>query len=389
MSATGPKNAEPLFPAPRPLYLMIGGFLGAGKTTAVGKLAKRLVAKGARVGLITNDQGRNLVNTAMLRSQGFATEEIPGGCFCCRFNSLVDAAARLTQQNRPEVFIAEPVGSCTDLVATVTYPLRRLYGDNFIVAPVSVLVDPIRASRVFGLEPGGNFSEKVLYIYHKQIEEADLVVINKSDLLDESRLNAVRTAIDARFPGKETLEISARNEVNLDAWLDRITSREQAGGKAMEVDYEVYADGEALLGWLNCTVQLAADRAFDSDRFLRRVAEATQERLRERQAEVAHLKMTLSPNSAMPGDLAVVNLVRNDFVPEISLKLDGPVKGGQLIINLRAETAPDVLASVVREALAASAQAFPCLRATLDHLEHFRPGKPSPTHRFATAPQGL
>src|SRR5262245_24182990 len=114
-------------------YIMIGGFLGAGKTTAVGKLAKHLRDKRLKVGLITNDQGRNLVDTAMLRSQGFATEEIPGGCFCCRFNSLVEAAHKLTADLHPEVFIAEPVGSCTDLVATVTYPLRRLYGANFTV----------------------------------------------------------------------------------------------------------------------------------------------------------------------------------------------------------------------------------------------------------------
>src|SRR5205814_2970946 len=133
-------------------YIMIGGFLGAGKTTAVGKLAAQLTGQGLRVGLITNDQGRNLVDTAMLRSQGFATEEIPGGCFCCRFNSLVEAAQKLTANNRPEVFIAEPVGSCTDLVATVTYPLRRLYGEDFQVAPVSVLVGPVRAVRVLGPE---------------------------------------------------------------------------------------------------------------------------------------------------------------------------------------------------------------------------------------------
>src|SRR5215213_2241516 len=91
-------------------YIMIGGFLGAGKTTAVGALARSLSAEGLRVGLITNDQGRNLVDTAMLRSQGFATEEIPGGCFCCRFNSLVEAAQKLAAANGPEVFIAEPVG---------------------------------------------------------------------------------------------------------------------------------------------------------------------------------------------------------------------------------------------------------------------------------------
>ena len=251
--------------APKARYIMIGGFLGAGKTTAVGKLAKRLSGQGLRVGLITNDQGRNLVDTAMLRSQGFATEEIPGGCFCCRFNSLVDAAQKLTEQSRPDVFVAEPVGSCTDLVATVTYPLRRLYGENFTVAPVSVLVDPIRALRVLGLEAGGNFSEKVIYIYNKQIEEADLVVISKCDLLDAARLDALRGAIEAKFPGKEILIVSAREGTNLDAWFDRVASEEQAGGKAMEVDYKVYADGEALLGWLNCTVQLSAKEAFDGD----------------------------------------------------------------------------------------------------------------------------
>jgi G3E family GTPase len=364
-------------------YIMIGGFLGAGKTTAVGKLAKCLSDQGLRVGLITNDQGRNLVDTTMLRSQGFATEEIPGGCFCCRFNSLVDAAQKLTEQSRPEVFIAEPVGSCTDLVATVTYPLRRLYGDHFTVAPVSVLVDPIRASRVFGLEKGGSFSEKVIYIYNKQMEEADLVVISKCDLLDNARLESLRAAIAAKFPRKEIFAVSAREGTNLDAWFKKVTSKDQTGGKAMEVDYTVYADGEARLGWLNCTVRLSAKKAFDADNFLRELASQVQKRLQAEKAEVAHLKMTLSPDSGL-GEIAVINLVRNDFVPELSMRLEEPVESGQLIVNLRAEAAPDVLRTAVREGLTAAAGKFASLHATLDHLEHFRPGKPTPTHRFKT-----
>ena len=362
-------------------YIMIGGFLGAGKTTAVGKLAARLTAQGLRVGLITNDQGRNLVDTAMLRSQGFATEEIPGGCFCCRFNSLVEAAHKLTKQSRPEVFIAEPVGSCTDLVATVTYPLRRLYGGDFTVAPVSVLVDPIRALRVFRLEEGGSFSEKVLYIYSKQLEEADLIIISKSDLLDQVRLASLRAAITARFPGKEILAVSPRDGINLDAWFGKIASKEQAAGKAMAVDYAVYADGEALLGWLNCTVQLSARKAFDADRFLKELAGEVQTRMRVEGAEVAHLKMTLSPEGGL-GEVGVVNLVRNDFVPELSMSLEAPVERGQLIINLRAEAAPALLGRVVRQSVEAAASAVGTLDAQLDHLEHFRPGKPTPTHRF-------
>jgi len=361
---------------------MIGGFLGAGKTTAVGRLARELKNKGLRVGLITNDQGRNLVDTTMLRAQGFATEEIPGGCFCCRFDSLVDAAQRLTASTRPEIFIAEPVGSCTDLAATVTYPLRRMYQDNFTVAPISVLVDPVRAQRVFGLQKGGSFSDKVIYIYRKQIEEADIVVISKSDLLKENELDGLRRAITKEFPGKEVMAVSARSGNNLGAWFARILDATQSARTAMPVDYEVYADGEALLGWLNCTVNIAVTRAFDSGKFLQQLAREIQERLRARDAEVAHMKMTLSPSGSLSGEIAGINLVRNDFVPELAFRLEAPVKGGQLIVNLRAEAAPDVLGTAMREGLAAAAESFPTLTATVDHLEHFRPGKPTPTHRI-------
>jgi G3E family GTPase len=365
---------------------MIGGFLGAGKTTSVARLAERLTREGLRVGLITNDQGAALVDTAMLRSRGFATEEIPGGCFCCRFNSLVEAADKLTQDARPEVFIAEPVGSCTDLVATVTYPLRRMYGGDFSIAPLSVLVDPVRALRVFGLEDGGKFSPKVLYIYRKQLEEADLIVINKCDLLDRARLAALRERLAAEFPAAEVFEVSARTGSGLDAWFDRITSTDQPGGTAMEVDYEVYAEGEALLGWLNCTVQISRTRGFDGNAVLRELAQSVQQFLSAQAAEVAHLKMTLSPIDAGLGDIAVVNLVRNDVVPELTQELPDLVYAGQLILNLRAEGPPDLLHDAVTRALTRAGQEHAGLFLRLEHSEHFRPGKPQPTHRIQSVP---
>ena len=362
---------------------MIGGFLGAGKTTAIARLAARLVAAGKRVGLITNDQGSALVDTAMLRSRGFATEEIPGGCFCCRFNSLVEAAGRLSAQTAPDVFIAEPVGSCTDLVATVTYPLRRLYGDHFSIAPLSVLLDPVRALRVLGLETGGQFSEKVRYIYRKQLEEADIIVINKRDLLDGPRLARLRGALQENFPSAGIFEVSARTGDGLEGWFDRVTADDQAAGAVMAVDYELYAEGEALLGWLNSTVEVTATTAFDGNAWLADLAADLQRRLNARGAEVAHLKMTLSPDEGL-GGLAVVNLVRNDFVPELSQQLAEELRTGQLLINLRAEAAPEQLREVVLEAVAQSGAKQPGVKARLEHLEHFRPGKPMPTHRFTS-----
>lgn len=363
-------------------YIMIGGFLGAGKTTAVSRLAKHLHEQGLKIGLITNDQGNQLVDTAMLSSQGFPVEEISGGCFCCRFNSLMDAAKKLSSETRPDVFVAEPVGSCTDLVATVSYPLRRIYGDNFAIAPLSVLVDPVRAMRVLGLAEGGKFSDKVTYIYRKQLEEADLIVLNKCDLLSPEQRATLLDALRAGFPNAELLEISARTGEGLPAWFERIThGAQQSSRPAMKVDYEIYAEGEALLGWLNATVELKADEPFDGNAFLKQFATAMQQRLAAKDGEIAHLKMTLDPEDGI-GDLAVINLVRNDYVAELSQELQDPLEAGQLILNIRAEVMPDVLRAAVTESLERCATDQPGLSARLVHLEFFQPGKPQPTHRI-------
>jgi hypothetical protein len=258
-----------------------------------------------------------------------------------------------------------------------------MYGDRFIIAPLSVLVDPVRAMRVLGLEEGGKFSDKVLYIYRKQLEEADIIVINKCDLLETAKRTDLRQALQRGFPPAEILEVSAREGTGLDAWFDRITAAEQTERRAMAVEYELYAEGEALLGWLNCTAELSTEGGFDADAVLKQLAGDIQKRLQTAGAEIAHLKMTLSPDTGL-GGIAVINLVRNDYAPEVSLTLEEPVESGQLIINLRAEAAPEVLHDSVQAAFASLTGWFAGLKARVEHLEHFRPGKPMPTHRMTT-----
>jgi len=368
----------------RARYIMVGGFLGAGKTTSISRLARKLSDQGLRIGLITNDQGSGLVDTAMLRSKGFATAEIPGGCFCCRFNSLVDAADGLTQDSQPDVFIAEPVGSCTDLVATVTYPLRRIYGDQFEIAPLSVIIDPVRAMRILGIKPGRKFSDKVVYIYLKQLEEADVVVINKMETISEADLNHLIDRLDSEYPGKKVMAISAREGTGLESWLRHIQASEPLSETAMDVDYELYAEGEALLGWLNATVELKSTAAFNGNEWIKDIALKLQQQLKSNSAEVAHLKMTLSPNKGLD-DIAVINLVRNDFIPELSQELPEDITEGQVIINLRAEANPTLLKQAVIEAIQQMETDHPQVKGTLDHVEHFRPGKPEPTYRLSEA----
>lgn len=368
---------------PKARYIMIGGFLGAGKTTAILKLAGHLRDAGQRVGLITNDQSVGLVDTALLSSHGFATEEITGGCFCCRFNSLTDAADRLTEASRPEVFIAEPVGSCTDLKASVSYPLRRMYGDSYSVAPLSVLIDPIRAERILGLEAGKTFTKKVVYVYEKQLEEAEIIVVNKIDLLPAERRSRLTAELGKRFPKAIVVEASARTGEGMSAWFDLVSGRDLGTDASMDVDYELYAEGEALLGWLNATVTLSAEPPIDGNALLRELAGRVHARLAGQGVEVAHLKMTLSP--AAGNDIGVLNLVRSDGSAELSHELAADVTAGEIILNLRAEADPDKLREAVEEAIDELGLQRAGLVLTVAHLENFRPGKPEPTHRFVEA----
>lgn len=365
-----------------PRYIMIGGFLGAGKTTAVMQLAKRLSDQGKKTGLIANDQSIGLVDSALMKTTGLPVEEIAGGCFCCKFNSLIEATQRLSTDSIPEFFVAEPVGSCTDLVATVSYPLRRLYGDNYTVAPLSVLVDPVRARRVMGLDETKSFSDKVIYIYKKQLEEADYIVINKQELLDEAQKAKLKEALLSEFSPRDVLFCSARSGEGLDEWFERLFNEEIGNKQPMTLDYDVYADGEALLGWLNAAVSVESETEFNGNQFIDTIAKLVHAKLVEQNIEIAHLKMTLTPSEGL-GDIASVNVVRNDFTPELAERLAEPVKKGQLIINLRAEATSDSLKQAVESSL--EHQPFEAVRVALEHLEHFQPAKPNPTHRYAIA----
>ena len=103
-----------------PTVVLVNGFLGAGRTTLLLKVASLLLEEHLRVAIVTNDQGDELVDTNWIRANGVLTEEVTRGCFCCRFSDFMNRAEELLDELHPDVIFAEPVGSCTDLAATVS-----------------------------------------------------------------------------------------------------------------------------------------------------------------------------------------------------------------------------------------------------------------------------
>ena len=359
---------------------MIGGFLGAGKSTAIVGLARHLTDQGLKVGLISNDQGAGLVDTHLFQSHGFPVKEISGGCFCCKFDSLSAAADSLTEESKPDVFLAEPVGSCTDLVATVSYPLRRMYGDDVSIAPLSVLLDPERAARVLGMVDGRRLSDKVAYIYMKQIEEARIVVINKIDTLCQERLDALQAELRSRFPNKTIMQLSARNQIGIEDWYQELSKECDWLGEVLEIDYERYGEGEALLGWMNATVQIQLSSETDAVSFLSDWCESIRQQAIGSEVEIAHLKMTLSPQDGS-GEVATVNLVRSDFVPEAAQNLMDPFTKAEVVVNLRCEAAPEWIEAAFLSSIGELTEND--VQVELIHHEVFSPAPPQPVHRMS------
>ncbi|HCK41920.1 MAG TPA: cobalamin biosynthesis protein P47K, partial [Planctomycetaceae bacterium] len=189
-------------------FLMIGGFLGAGKTTAIARLARHYTEQGLRVGIVTNDQAFGLVDTHSLRAKGFDVREVPGACFCCKFEELVETAAQLGAEHQPDILLTEPVGSCTDLVATVLRPLQYLFGDRYALGPLAVLCKPEHGQKILGGHSSG-FSPQAAYIFLKQLEEADLLVLNKIDRLSVTQQDELLNLLSTRFPSKRIFATSS------------------------------------------------------------------------------------------------------------------------------------------------------------------------------------
>jgi len=359
--------------ARRARFVVLGGFLGAGKTVAGAKLASWLAGQGLRAGLIMNDHGTELVDTAALRALGCAAEEVGGGCFSSRLEALTEAARRLgASGSAPDVIIAEPAGNCADLRTVAAR------GEHDAAGLVSVLVDAPRAEQWLDGAPGGKFSNQQTALWRRQARAADFLVISKCDAVERSRAQQLKATLEKQFQPAGIFEISSRTGAGLEEWFAALMQSRAAGRTQAEPPPDI-ADAPPI-GWLNCTVRLSSVKYFEARRVTLDLAMFLQTRLRHEGAEVAHLKMSFTPDEEIGGS-EVVSLVGSDRAPELSLlarAVPEPVQNGLLILNLRAEAAPEMLNEAVNQALMEIMEKSPELFARMEHSEHFRAGQSEP-----------
>jgi len=342
-------------------------------------LAAHYTAAGKRVGLVTNDQAEGLVDTRILASAGYSVGEVAGACFCCKFDDLVDVAATLIDDEPLDILLAEPVGSCTDLVATVLEPLRQLHGKDYSIGPLTVLLKPEHGQKILRTEEGVGFSPKAAYIFLKQLEEADIVVVNKADKLSPQEQTELVGLLETRFPEKKVLLTSLRTGFG----LDRLTAALETvphQSLPLEIDYDTYARGEAELGWLNAEAQLeGCDLSLDD--LAHQVVAGLGDKLTAAGLEVVHLKVLCEGDEGF----AVANLVSSHEPTELSQSCQQITQRANLTINARVAADPAMLSELTDRTLEEIAVLY-AAKLKKGKRTHFRPGRPEPTHRLAQSP---
>ncbi len=364
----------------KPVKLIFcGGFLGSGKTTALAALAKGLIRRGVRVGFITNDQSENLVDTIVVRQMltdlGVPVEEVVKGCFCCKFDELIEHVDKILAHD-PDALMGEPVGSCTDFVAAVANPIKIQYRDAFRFAPFSIMVDPERVRSLILNETQTDFPEDVAYLFGKQLEEADTIVLNKVDLLTAEESDRLLAAIGDRYPGKKLKAVSAKKGTGMDEWLDDLISGSPGANTVLsQIDYDRYANAEAVLGWLNAAIKLQADQPFEAGQLLMSLATRLRDRFKIERGEIGHLKFVLTN----AGKSMWTNLTDLAAKPVTGGEKLDKLSRGTLIINARVRLEPEDLEIIVRNSLSNVASEM-AIWSEIDDLQCFSPAYPDPPH---------
>ncbi|NLZ51638.1 MAG: hypothetical protein GX892_00450 [Thermoanaerobacteraceae bacterium] len=355
--------------------VIVGGFLGSGKTTAILNIANYLVGHGKKVGVVTNDQGADLVDTHFLKLKGLTAVEVTDGCFCCNFDEFLDRINKLSQLNMPDVILAEPVGSCTDLIATIYKPLNAKNIKSIEIKPFSVIADPKRLKKLI-LDKNSNFHSEINYLFMKQLEEADIIVLNKIDLLSKEEKDDLIQFVKENFKNAEVLAVSAKENINIDKWIEMIFSKESAEN-TLDIDYDIYGQAEAYLGWLNLTATIDSETEIDINKIISEISDKLREEFIKINQEIAHFKLlTVSGNDWAKASISDISeqLSFDKRAQEISSNWD-------IILNIRADMDDQKLLEIIKRVLQESIE-YKGGTLSVSNIQCFKPKQPNPTHRI-------
>jgi G3E family GTPase len=346
---------------------LLSGFLGSGKTTAIQHACSEFLKKGKKVGVITNDQGAKLVDGDFFEHLKIPGVQVVNGCFCCNYDQLDISIQSLIETNQPDVIFAESVGSCTDIVATVIKPLLKFRPEAEVT--FSTFADAQLLKML--LQQNSSFDESVRYIYFKQLEEAEVIVISKIDLMDDYSLDDMKRLID-KYSGKVTLYQNSFDTTDVRRWLKVLDNKSVTTPSSLYINYDMYGEGEARLAWHDQQVEIQSSN-YNAMQATNGLIKTISQKIQFNDYPIGHLKFLLNNEKK----ISITNISKEEVFDNIFEER----KYAGLLINARVQTSPEALSHLISESIKETEIKFNCKIVVKSHAS-FQPGYPKPVYRI-------
>lgn len=195
--------------------VIIGGFLGTGKTTLIKELGKTYAASGKTVAYFTNEVGEEVIDGDLL-GYDINTKEVTTACVACNLKEVMSVAVgQLIEQAQPDVLFIEPKETISPLVVKDELEKASLKTgfEEYQFAPLFTLID---CSSFFK-----NVKEKKKITFD-QITVSEIIVLNKTDLVSEGEFGLIEESIRQINPGAKILKSPTQNKKELDEMIGLI-----------------------------------------------------------------------------------------------------------------------------------------------------------------------
>ncbi len=200
------------------IICLISGFLGSGKTTLMIDLGVRLGKKGKRVAIIVNEVGEVGVDGALIDAYGLNSVELTEGCICCSLSGSLQNTLRVVANDyKADIIFIEPTGIA--LPSKINGIIRTSMVEHESKLGICV-VDAFRAPRIY---------QEAELFFRRQIEDVDLVAVNKMELVSPEQLAEVEELVGRLNPKAIVLKMSAKEDRGVEAIEVRLVDRMGGG----------------------------------------------------------------------------------------------------------------------------------------------------------------
>lgn len=175
---------------------IIAGFLGAGKTSLLTHILH--ASHGKRMAVLVNDFGKLNVDAELIVKVEGETVSLTNGCICCtiRDDLLTEVINLLRQETTPEHIIIETSGVSDPTLVAHTFQMQSIQG----MVEVESIISVVDADQALSLQ------NEFLELAIRQIQVADLLVLNKIDLVSPQKKSALKTFIQDKAPQARVIE---------------------------------------------------------------------------------------------------------------------------------------------------------------------------------------